>query len=89
MGLKGMSAKGFLVPARVERTDPDGIDYGRVMQLTFVVTIIAGAPLVALLSLAVSLPTWIDRVLFAVRVGAVVWIVTALAMYAYERRRVQ
>lgn len=77
------------MPARVERTDPDGVDYGRVMQLTFVVTIIAGAPLVALLSLAVSLPTWIDRVLFAVRVGAVVWILTALSMYVYERRRVQ
>ncbi|WP_415382306.1 DUF5822 domain-containing protein [Halosimplex sp. TS25] len=77
------------MPARVERTDPDGVDYGRVMQLTFVVTIIAGAPIVAVLSLTVALPTWIDRVLFAVRVGAVVWIVTALAMYAYERRRTE
>ncbi|WP_436910442.1 DUF5822 domain-containing protein [Halosimplex marinum] len=74
------------MPARVERTDPDGVDYGRVMQLTFVATIVAGAPLVAALSLAVELTTWTERALFAVRVGAVVWIVTALAVYAYERR---
>lgn len=74
------------MPARVERTDPDGVDYGRVMQLTFVVTIAAGAPLVAVLSLAVELTTWTERALFAVRVGAVVWIVTALSIYVYERR---
>ena len=75
------------VPARVERTDPDGVDYGRVMQITFVVTILAGAPLVTVLSLGFELPSWTDRALFAVRVGAVVWIVTALLVYAYERRR--
>ncbi|WP_135363051.1 DUF5822 domain-containing protein [Halosimplex halophilum] len=74
------------MPARVERTDPDGVDYGRVMQLTFVATIVAGAPLVAALSLTVELTTWTERALFAVRVGAVVWIVTALSVYAYERR---
>ena len=75
------------VPARVERTDPDGVDYGRVMQITFVVTILAGAPLVTVLSLGFELPSWTDRALFAVRVGAVVWFVTALLVYAYERRR--
>ena len=75
------------VPARVERTDPDGVDYGRVMQITFVVTILAGAPLVTVLSLGFELPSWTDRALFAVRVGAVVWIVTALLVYVYERRR--
>ena len=75
------------VPARVERTDPDGVDYGRVMQITFVVTILAGAPIVTVLSLGFELPSWTDRALFAVRVGAVVWIVTALLVYAYERRR--
>jgi len=74
------------MPARVERTDPDGIDYGRVMQLTFVATIVAGAPLVAALSLTVELTTWTERALFAVRVGAAVWIVTALGVYLYERR---
>ncbi|MFB6141667.1 MAG: DUF5822 domain-containing protein [Halosimplex sp.] len=75
------------MPARVERTDPEGVDYGRVMQITFVVTILAGAPLVAVLSAFVDLPTWTGRALFAVRVGAVVWIVTALSVYVYERRR--
>ncbi|PSQ23519.1 hypothetical protein BRD06_09025 [Halobacteriales archaeon QS_9_67_15] len=75
------------MPARVERTDPDGVDYGRVMQITFVVTIVAGAPLVAVLSLGFELPSWSDRALFAVRVGAVVWVVTALLVYVYEHRR--
>jgi hypothetical protein len=74
------------VPERVERTDPDGVDYGRVMQLTFVVTIVAGAPLVAALSLFVTLETWTQRASFAVRVGAVVWFVTAVGVYLLERR---
>jgi len=76
------------VPARVEQTDPDGVDYGRVMQLTFVVTIVVGAPLVALLSAPFDLRTWGERVGFAVRVGAGVWVVTALGVFWYERRRV-
>nr|WP_248898086.1 DUF5822 domain-containing protein [Haloplanus sp. XH21] len=56
------------------------------MQVTFITTIVAGSPLVALLSLGQSLPTWGARVAFAVRVGAVVWFVTALLVYAYARR---
>lgn len=75
------------MPEPVERTDPDGIDYGWVMQTTFVMTILVGAPAVALLSIPVTLTAWADRALFAVRVGAVVWLVTALAVFAYERRR--
>jgi len=76
------------VPERVETTDPDGVDYGWVMQVTFVATIVVGAPIVALASLGTTLPTWTDRAVFAVRVGAVVWIVTGLSVYAYARRRV-
>lgn len=72
---------------RAEETDPEGLDYGWVMQVTFVLTVVAGAPLVAVLSLARPLPTWEARVAFAVRVGAVVWILTALSVYAYARRR--
>jgi len=75
------------VTARVERTDPDGVDYGRVMQITFVVTIAVGAPLVALLSIPYDLATWGERAGFAVRVGAVVWIVTALGVFWVERKR--
>ncbi|MFB6312253.1 MAG: DUF5822 domain-containing protein [Salinirussus sp.] len=71
---------------RVERTDPDGVDFGWVMQVTFAVTIVIGAPLVAALSLTTQLPTWGERVIFAVRVGATVWLVVAVAVYLYARR---
>ena len=70
----------------VEETDPDGVDFGWVMQTTFVLTIVVGAPVVTALSLRVTLPTWGARVEFAVRVGAVVWILVALAVFAYARR---
>ena len=74
------------VPELEERTDPEGVDYGWVMQATFVLTIVVGAPVVAVLSTFYTLPTWEARVSFAVRVGAIVWFVTALASYWYERR---
>ncbi len=71
---------------RRERTDPEGVDYGWVMQVTFVVTVVAGAPVVAVLSLTRTLPTWAERVSFAVRVGAFVWFLTAVAAYLYASR---
>lgn len=77
------------MPEPVETSDPDGVDYGRVMQLTFVVTILAGAPLVALLSIPFSLPTWGARAEFAIRMGAVIWFVTGIGVYVRERRRVE
>lgn len=67
--------------------DPAGVDYAWVMQVTFVTTILLGAPIVALLSLVVRLPTWESRVSFAVRVGALVWILVAVAVLLYARRR--
>ncbi len=70
----------------VERSDPDGVDFGWVMQTTFVCTILVGAPIVAALSIPVSLPTWGSRLSFAVRVGALVWIVVALSVFAYAKR---
>ena len=79
-----LSSQGAHVPHRVE-TDPDGVDFGWVMQVTFVATIVVGAPLVALLSLGANLATWSERLLFAVRVGAMVWLVTAVAVYLYAR----
>ena len=69
----------------VTRTDPEGLDYGWVMQVTFVLTIVLGAPIVAVLALFASLPTWFDRAEFAIRVGAVVWLVTGLCVYGYAR----
>nr|WP_272931433.1 DUF5822 domain-containing protein [Halobacterium noricense] len=74
------------VPELQEETDPEGVDYGWVMQTTFVLTIVVGAPTVVALSLFYTLPSWASRVSFAVRVGAVVWLLTALATYWYARR---
>ncbi len=70
----------------VERTEVEGIDYGWVMQMTFVVTILVGAPAVALLSTVVTLDTWGARAAFAVRVGAPIWFVTAVALAVYAKR---
>ncbi|WP_293032269.1 DUF5822 domain-containing protein [Natronococcus sp.] len=74
------------MPERVETTSPDGVDYGWVMQTTFVLTIIVGAPVVALLSTGVDLPSWGARAEFAIRVGAVVWLLVALSVFAYAKR---
>lgn len=75
------------VPEPVETYNPDGVDYGWVMQVTFVTTILVGAPIVALIALfsGVSLPTWASRVSFAVRVGAIVWFCTAICVFLYAR----
>ena len=70
----------------VERSDPDGVDFGWVMQTTFVVTILVGSPIVAALSTTTTLPTWGARASFAIRVGAVIWFLTAVAVYIYARR---
>ena len=75
------------MPELEERTDPDGVDYGWVMQTTFVATIVVGAPTVAVLSTFYALPTWASRVSFAVRVGAIVWFLTAAATFFYARRQ--
>jgi hypothetical protein len=75
------------VPERVETHDSDGVDYGWVMQTTFVVTIVVGAPTVALLSASTPLETWSARAEFALRVGAIVWFLTAIAVFAYAATR--
>ena len=72
---------------RVETTDPEGIDYGWVMQTTFVLTIVVGAPAVALSSLPFELTTWSQRANFAVRAGAVAWLCIAVPVYVHARRR--
>lgn len=72
----------------VETSTPDGVDYGWVMQTTFVLTIVVGAPLVAFAAFVIdpTLTTWGDRVSFAIRVGALVWFLTAICVFAYARR---
>jgi hypothetical protein len=77
------------MPKHVGTTNPEGVDFGWVMQVTFVTTILVGAPLVALLSTQVTLPDWAAMASFAVRVGAVVWILTGLSVYLYARRQEQ
>ena len=57
----------------VERTEVEGVDYGWVMQTTFVVTILVGAPVVDDLSAGAQLETWGSRAAFRVRVGAPDW----------------
>lgn len=75
------------MPEHIETTTPEGVDYGWVMQVTFVVTILLGAPLVAGLSLTTdSLVTWTDRAMFALQVGSVVWAITAVSVFLYARR---
>jgi len=69
----------------VETTDPDGVDFGWVMQMTFVITILVGAPIVAGLSILIELPTWGSRVSFAIRVGAPIWFLTAVGTFLYAK----
>lgn len=73
------------MPEPVDTHDPEGTDFGWVMQMTFVITILVGAPLVAAASVLVDLPTWGAKASFAIRVGAVVWFCTAVATFAYAR----
>jgi len=75
------------VPERVEEYEAEGVDYAWVMQTTFVLTIVVGAPVVAVLSLFYDLPTWPQQASFAIRVGAVVWILTAVPVFLYARRQ--
>ena len=56
------------------------------MQTTFVVTILVGAPVVAVASSFVTLDTWGARAVFAVRVGAPIWFLTAITVAIYARR---
>ena len=70
----------------VTRTSPEGIDYGWIMQVTFITSIVVGAPLVALLSVPMALETWGERIRFAVGIGSMVWFVVAITVFLYARR---
>ncbi|MBP1922177.1 hypothetical protein J2751_001183 [Halorubrum alkaliphilum] len=70
----------------VESAEIEGVDYGWVMQTTFVVTILVGAPVVAVLSTFVTLDTWGARAAFAIRVGAPIWFLTAVGTALYAKR---
>lgn len=70
----------------VTRTNPQDIDYGWIMQVTFVTSIVIGAPLVALLSVPVTLDTWTERVQFVVAIGSMVWFAVAIVVSLYARQ---
>ncbi|MDZ7746374.1 MAG: DUF5822 domain-containing protein [Halobacteriales archaeon] len=57
------------------------------MQVTFVTTIVVGAPVVAVCSLFFELSSWGAWASFAIRVGALVWFITAVCVYFVARRR--
>lgn len=73
------------MPVKTEEYTPDGIDYGWILQITFILTILIGAPITALLGIYVELPTWNDRAEFAIRVGAVIWFLTAVIILGYTK----
>ncbi|MFB6133629.1 MAG: DUF5822 domain-containing protein [Halanaeroarchaeum sp.] len=75
------------MPEPVDVTDPEGIDYGWVVQTTFVVSILLGFPVAGLLSTTTALPTWFARLGFAIRVGAIVWLLVGLGVLTYARFR--
>jgi uncharacterized membrane protein len=57
------------------------------MQTTFVLTLLVGVPVVAILSVPASLPSWGARAAFALRAGALVWFLVAVGVYLYARRK--
>ncbi|MFB6133109.1 MAG: DUF5822 domain-containing protein [Halanaeroarchaeum sp.] len=73
------------MPERVATTDPEGVDYGWVVQVTFVLAIAIGSPVVAVLGLGADLPTWSARLSFAIRVGALVWLLVGVAVLTYAK----
>lgn len=65
--------------------DTDGVAYDWVLQVTFIATVLLGAPMIAIGSLLVDLDDWTARVVFATTVAAGVWFVTAVGVYLYAR----
>ena len=79
--------RSIFVPTPVETYEPDGIDYAWIMQVTFVLTILIGAPVLAIGSIWVDLPTWSARAQFAVAFGSVIWILIGTAVFIAAARR--
>ncbi|AWB26714.1 DUF5822 domain-containing protein [Halococcoides cellulosivorans] len=61
-----------------------GPDYAWILQTTFVLSILLGAPLIAIASLASELPTWEARSTFAIQAGAMVWVAISIGTLAYD-----
>jgi hypothetical protein len=70
----------------VTETDPEGVDYGWVMQMTFITSLFVGTPIVAVLSIPVTLPTWTERAQFAIGIGAAIWFVVSILVFLHAKR---
>lgn len=66
----------------------ESVDFGWVMEVTFIVTVLLGAPIVALGGLWFEIEGWNARIIFATTVAAAVWFITAIGVYAYARSSV-
>lgn len=65
--------------------DSGGVDYRWVMEVTFVLTIVIGAPVIAVLSVFATFTSLESLAEFAIRVGAAVWFLTGLTVFLYAR----
>lgn len=63
----------------------DAVDFGWVMEVTFILTVVIGTPIVVLGSLWFDIDGWTARVVYATTVAAALWFVTAIAVYVYAR----
>lgn len=63
----------------------DGVDFGWVMEVTFVLTVVIGTPIIAIGSIWFEIDTWTGRIVFATTVAAAVWFATAIGVYTYDR----
>lgn len=70
-------------------TTDGGVDYRWVMETTFVLTVVVGAPAIALFSTLVPLEGWRSVLSFAIRVGAAVWLATTVGVFLYARSHVE
>lgn len=65
----------------------EAVNYRWIMEVTFVVTVLVGVPLIAVASAFITLDDWATRVRFATTLAAIVWIGTAAGAYLVARRR--
>lgn len=63
------------------------VDYGWVMEVTFILTVLVGTPIVVVGSLWFDPSGWTGRIVYATTVGAAIWFATAVGVYVYARRR--
>lgn len=63
----------------------ESVDYRWVMEMTFILTVVIGTPIIALGGLLVEFDGWTGRVVYATTIAALVWFLTAISVYLYAR----